>query len=279
MSSGVDLRAQTPNSANPSLLPVTGKLRYVTDRTRPDLLVSLGEISSGASDGPSDMHVKVGKQIVDYLLATKSKRLVLGGDGKLKKFAFTDASYVTSGKCLSRLGGCIFLGEDSGAIYSYSKNDTTVSHSSTEAEIKALDEIIRVCSHVEDILNFLLSSPEDQNEPFVIYVDNQAAIELCKTLKTTHKTRHINLRINYIRQEINARRIIINFVPTHLNVADTLTKPLAENIFNQHDKRLMTGFGGHIDIPTVHQITTIQQVYAHITSMDTVCECIHALYV
>jgi hypothetical protein len=279
MSNSVNLREQKSNPANPSLLPVTGKLRYVTDRTRPDLLVALGEISTGGADGPSDMHLKVSKQIVSYLLESKDRRLILGGDGGIKKFAFTDASYVTSGKCLSRLGGCIFLGEDSGAIYSYSKNDTTVSHSSTEAEIKALDEIIRVVTHVDNVLDFLFSVELNQSEPFIIYVDNQAAIELCKTLKTTHKTRHINMRINYIRQEINARRIVIQFVPTHLNVADVLTKPLADELYSQHTERLLTGFKGQVGIPRVNNITTIPQVYAHITATEPIFEYVRTLLV
>ena len=51
-------------------------------------------------------------------------------------FGFTDASYITVGNSKSRLCGCVYTGYNTGAIYSFSVNDNTVSHSSFEAEIK-----------------------------------------------------------------------------------------------------------------------------------------------
>lgn len=78
-----------------------------------------------------------------------------GGDDPIELFGYSDASYITVGNCKSRLGGCLFLGMYSGAISSYSKNDTTVSHSSTEAEIKAIDELCRQIVYIRDILIFM----------------------------------------------------------------------------------------------------------------------------
>jgi len=241
MTPSINLRIELPNLDNESLLPVTGKLRYITDRTRPDLLVSLGEISTGGADGPSDNHVKVAQQIYSYLKQTATDTLTLGGsDGGCIPFGFCDASYITTGNCRSRLGGCVYDSWDSGAIYSFSKNDTTTSHSSTEAEIKALDELIKVMKHIDDLRAFL--GFDRGNVPMTIYCDNKSCIELCKTLKTTANTRHVNMRINYIRDAINERLIQIIFVPTHLNVADILTKPLAKDIFTQHKMKLLYGF-------------------------------------
>jgi hypothetical protein len=229
---------------DPTLKPIlaeAGTLRYVADRSRPDVLVGVGEMSSNASPKPSQEHVKVGKSIIGYLKKTQSLGLRLGGEeGDKTLFAFTDASYETTGKCLSRLGGCLFLGKDSGAIYSFSKRDTTVSHSSTESEIKALDETIRAVVHARDILEFL---GYDQINPTVIYADNKSMIDLCQTLKSTSNTRHINVRINYLRECVNKRLIKLVFVPTELNVADILTKPLARGIFERHRSKLLKGFG------------------------------------
>ena len=244
MNPNVNLRVESPNEDNNSLLPVTGKLRYVTDRTRPDLLVSIGEISSGGATDPSDAHIKVSKQIVNYLKSTAADSLRLGGKGSIKQFAFCDASYVTTGKCLSRIGGCIFSGMYTGAFYSFSKNDTTVSHSSTEAEIKALDETIRAVIHTRNIFEFLGFADAEST---VIYMDNCSAIDICKTLKTTTKTRHINMRINFIRECINKKIIQLKFVPTKSNVADVLTKPLGVEYFTKHREILMKGFDGCFD--------------------------------
>ena len=237
MNSNINLRNEEPNNNNASLLPTLGKLRYPADRTRPDILLALGETSTGGTNNPSDMHVMTAKQIMNYLFTTGDTMLKLGGF-LLLLFACCDASYISSGKSLSRLGGCIFLGTESGAIFSFSVNDTTVSHSSCEAEIKSIVKTILAIMHIKDILIFLKL---DVPETAIIYVDNKAAIELCKTLKTTHNTKHINLKINFIREKINDRTIKIIFVPSEDNVADVLTKPLSSKLFKKHTEVLMHG--------------------------------------
>ena len=55
------------------------------------------------------------------------------------------------------------------------------------------------------------------------------------------------MRIEFIRECINLRIIEVVFIPTDLNVADILTKPLAAKPFLQHRERLMTGFKGQKD--------------------------------
>ncbi|MCP4126492.1 MAG: DDE-type integrase/transposase/recombinase, partial [Gammaproteobacteria bacterium] len=133
MSTTVNLRLADPNTANESLLPITGKLRWLADRTRPDILVALGEVSTGGAEDPSDLHVQVATRIQHYLTTTKEKRLCLGGTDPIILFGYCDASYITVGKSKSRLGSCLFLNKTSGSISSVSRNDKTVSHSSCEA--------------------------------------------------------------------------------------------------------------------------------------------------
>ena len=82
MDSNINLRAAEPNPENPSLLPMTGKFRYLCDRTRPDILVAVGEISTGGSEGPSDLHKKVAVQIYNYLKCTPKLGMKLGGGSK-----------------------------------------------------------------------------------------------------------------------------------------------------------------------------------------------------
>jgi hypothetical protein len=52
------------------------------------------------------------------------------------------------------------------------------------------------------------------------------------------------MKKNFIREMINNKRIVLHFVPTHLNVADVLTKPLPAAVYNNHIDKLMNGFGG-----------------------------------
>jgi hypothetical protein len=67
-----DCNTNPPNPSLPSLLPVTGSLRYIADRTRPDVLVAVGEISSNAVPYPSDGHVTTAKTTLRYLKQLKN---------------------------------------------------------------------------------------------------------------------------------------------------------------------------------------------------------------
>jgi hypothetical protein len=133
------------------------------------------------------------------------------------------------------------LTKDSGAIYSVSKKDTTVSHSSTEAELKALDLCVKSVIYLRNLLHELKFT---QYEPTVIYVDNKSTIELVSTLKSNHKTKHINMKINFIREQLNARTIKVKFVRTKNQVADILTKALARADFERLKNYLLYGFNG-----------------------------------
>lgn len=243
MTSTINLRMENPNPSNTSLLRVTGSYRYLCDRTRPDLLVTTGELATGGADGPSDAHLKVARQAYVYLKQTKNQKLRLGGKqvkrlGKELHFYFSDAAFIREGNSKSRLGYAGWLGYSNGAYTATSINDTTVSQSSMESEVKALNACCNTIVHTRRLCTFL----GYEETSTIIFEDNKAAIDLATTLKTTPKSRHIQPKINHIRERLNAGDIQILFIPSHLNVADTLTKPLALDFFTKHRDKLLHGF-------------------------------------
>ena len=246
MDSKLDLKNSNknqPNENNSSLLPATGAFRFVVDRTRPDALNAVGEVSSNSTPFPSDAHIETAKQIERYLKSTPNMMLRLGGEGEIKLFAFSDSSHVGVGKCRSRLGGAFYLGLDSGAFHSMSKRSSTVSLSAFEDEIKAIVMVTCVIIHVRDILEDLQLK---QLSPTVIYTDSDSSIKFCNNFKISDHSKHILTRINFIRECINHRIIELKFINSEFNVADTLTKALDAKTFNQHSKKLLNGFGGKI---------------------------------
>ena len=236
-----NLRSADPNPNNESLLPTTGALRFMADRARPDILVATGELSTGGAENPSDLHVKTAERTKQYLYNTRSLGLVLGGVAVIQPFAFVDASFISTGNCKSRLGGCIFINLFCAAIFSFSRNDKLVSKSSCESEVKALDVIVQEILYILELYMFLHVVID---APIKIYIDNKAAIELCRTLRTENRTKIINTRINFIREQINKRIIELIFVRTDKNVADMFTKPLPNEKFEEHRDKVMNGFRG-----------------------------------
>jgi hypothetical protein len=181
MSPSYNLRKCEPNSTNESLLPITGKLRYLADRTRWDICATVGEISTGGSENPSDEHVRTAQKTVNYLWSTVHLSLRLGGLGKLSLFCFSDASYITEGNSKSRLGGVFYMGLSSGAFYAFSKQAQLVALSSCHAELQALDEVIRITIHLITILRFMQVRV---TEPVKIFIDNKVQLScvLCSKL-------------------------------------------------------------------------------------------------
>ena len=80
--------------------------------------------------------------------------------------------------------------------------------------------------------------------PTKVLVDTKSGIDLVSTLKTGHKTKHINMRINFIRQCINDGIISLFFCKSEHNVADVLTKPLTGKLYDNHTHVIMQGHGG-----------------------------------
>jgi hypothetical protein len=94
------------------------------------------------------------------------------------------------------------MGLDAGAVLNFSRNDSIMnflSHSPTEAEIKAVDELMREMIHLLHVSRFCAGI---QELPMKSYCNNQSAAALCEALKCSNKVKHINMRINFIRESI-----------------------------------------------------------------------------
>ena len=65
------------------------------------------------------------------------------------------------------------------------------------------------------------------SEPIKIFADNQGCIAIAKNSEHHARTKHIDIRHHYVREQVGKKSVIINYIPTELMIADVLTKPLA----------------------------------------------------
>ena len=78
----------------------------------------------------------------------------------------------------------------------------------------------------------------EQEEPTVLYVDNQGAVELARDRKSCHRSRHVDRRFFKVR-ELEAMGVVrVKHIPTANNRADLLTKALPIS-FRRHRAALM----------------------------------------
>lgn len=73
---------------------------------------------------------------------------------------------------------------------------------------------------------FMYELTNVNNEPAKIYVDNTSSINLAKNATYHDRTKHIDVRFHHLRDNIEKKKIEIEFVSTNENIADALTKSL-----------------------------------------------------
>eukprot|EP00253_Pinus_taeda_P025355 PITA_25355 len=116
----------------------------------------------------------------------------------------------------------------SGAISWASKKQPIVALSTTEAEYVAA--IAAVCQEVW-MRRMLRSLCQEQTKGTMIFCDNSLAIALSKNAAFQKRTKHINTKFHYIRELVNNGEIVLKHCRTQEQVADILTKPLGQKIF------------------------------------------------
>lgn len=98
-----------------------------------------------------------------------------------------------------------------------------VSLSSTEAEYVSL--CIAACEllWLRGLLGEIGEAPD---EPIVMHEDNQEAIVIANRERETQRSKHIDVKYNFLRDYIEKGVIIVKYIPTREQLADIMTKGL-----------------------------------------------------
>lgn len=66
-----------------------------------------------------------------------------------------------------------------------------------------------------------------------INVDNQSAIKLTQAQQLHSRTKHIDVKVHFVRDECEKGNISVNYVKSSEQLADLFTKPLAKIVLNK----------------------------------------------
>ena len=119
-----------------------------------------------------------------------------------------------------------------------SKLQKTVSLSSAEAEYMALSATGQEVIWIKKLLSELYVNVHEM--PTRIWCDNQAAVEIASDDQHHDRTKHIDLRYHWIRDSIKRGDITIQWISTHDQIADALTKALGPLLFNRMKLLIMS---------------------------------------
>ena len=123
----------------------------------------------------------------------------------------------------STTGYCFNLNKIGGSISWKSSRQPIVALSSTEAEYMGLSAATQEALYLKQLLNDI--DPQFKI-PIVVYEDNQGAIALIENPVHHQRTKHIDIRYHFIREQVINDCIDVEYLQTDLMVADYLTKPV-----------------------------------------------------
>jgi len=198
-----------------------GSLMYLMVSTRPDLAAPIGVLSRFFQN-PGRAHWEAVKRVLRYVQGTKSQALTFRRTGTLEILGFCDADFAGDLKERKSTTGYIFL-LGSGAIVWSSKLQKSVAQSTCEAEYYAAALAGMEAAWLRSLMEELGMRAE---EPITIGCDAQATLKLLKNPVYHERTKHIATKVHYVRQQIEEGIVNFVYIPTEVQVADALTKPV-----------------------------------------------------
>ena len=119
-------------------------------------------------------------------------------------------------------------------VHETCRKQTIITRNSTEAELIALSDHIQEGELIEEFLLDLssLCDFEELNNVHLVYQDNKPTITIVTTGGGKARTKYMKVREEYVKERLVTKELEIEYVRTHLMLADVLTKPLGGEDFH-----------------------------------------------
>ena len=230
---------------------VIGKLNFLEKSSRPDIAYATHQCARFCSE-PKQVHIDAVIYLTKYLQNTRNEGILLDPKHETSFEVYADADFAGNwfkmtaqddpSTAKSRSGYVIMYGNC--PILWGSKLQTCISLSTTEAEYVALSQSLRDTIPIMNLIKELQDQGfHDENIKPVVHCkafeDNTGALELSKVPKMRPRTKHINNVYHHFRSHVRDKQISIFHVSTEDQLADMFTKPLPQNLFLNHRKRLL----------------------------------------
>ena len=201
-----------------------GSLLYLT-ASRPDIMYSVC-VCARFQANPKESHLKAIKRIFKYLSGTISLGLFFPITNTFDLVGYSDADYAGSQTDRKSTSGvCNFLGQS--LVCWQSKKQTSVALSTTEGEYLAAGSCCaQILWMIQTLKDFGVKCGK-----IPIYCDNTSTINISENPVLHSRTKHIDVRHHFLRDNVTKGKINLVYVPTEYQLADIFTKPLAEERF------------------------------------------------
>ncbi|GJR28303.1 retrovirus-related pol polyprotein from transposon TNT 1-94 [Tanacetum coccineum] len=203
---------------------MVGSLMYLT-ASRPDLVFAVC-MCARYQASPTKKHLEALKRVFRYLRGTINWGLWYPKDTAMALTAYADADHAgCQDTRRSTSGSAQFLGDK--LVSWSSKKQKSTAISTTEAEYIAMSgccaQILWMRSQLTDYGFAFNKIP--------LYCDNRSAIALCCNNVQHSRSKHIDIRHHFIREQVEKGVVELYFVTTDYQLADIFTKALPRERF------------------------------------------------
>ena len=212
---------------------IIGTLLYCATTVRFDISYALSTLAQHLKN-PSENLVKMAYRVLGYLLGTQDLAISYTRPSTTQEqnilYGYTDAGFAACPDSRRSQQGHVLL-LNGGPISWSSKRQPFVCLSTCEAELVALVDTAKTAV----FLNKLLTSLSVGQSRIVIHEDNSSAISISLRQEpvNTSRTKHMDLRVKWLMEQVNSGLIAPLYVPSAVNAADIFTNALSPDIFDR----------------------------------------------
>ena len=207
-----------------------GSLQYLVN-TRPDIAFAVGAVARHVAS-PSEAHWQAVMKIFRYVRGTQTYGIYYPSSSPTRYpplLCYTDADWAGDrNDRRSTSGFACFLGESLVAFGS--KKQASVAISTCEAEYLAAGSCVQEILWLRQLLSELHMAPQS---PTPLAMDNKSAIAFIANPITSARSKHIDIKHHFIREQAEFGALTPHYVKSSDNVADIFTKALAKPAFLQ----------------------------------------------
>ncbi|GAU22332.1 hypothetical protein TSUD_106600 [Trifolium subterraneum] len=205
-----------------------GSLRYLC-QTRPDISYAVGYVIRFMSK-PLKSHFLAAKRILRYINDTIHYGVLFPysrDSSKLELNGFSDADWCGDKVDRRSTSGYVFKFQ-SAPVSWCSKKQSVIALSSCEAEYVAGSLAACQANWMQSLLNEMKII---DNITIMLKIDNKSAINLAKNPVSHGKSKHIETRFHFLRDQVNKGKLSLEYCSTNDQQADILTKSVKRDQF------------------------------------------------
>lgn len=214
-------------SVHQHYMAAVGCIMYGALITRPDVAF-VAQALGRHLQSSTDVHMTAAKDVLRYLKGTRDMGIKFSPapdtHGAIVLKGYVDSDWASD--VATRRSTSAYLFTIGGGCVSWrSKLQPTVALSSAEAEYVAAAAATQEAVFLRRALADL---GHVQPDPTILYEDNQGAIAMSENPVHRQRSKHIDVKHNFVREKVGSLEIKLVYVPTQDQLADMLTKPLAK---------------------------------------------------